>query len=403
MEKIESLKISKEEEKIKEIEMRCDFNTKTFKLCRCACKWRCKCLIPRKKKPSPAFNSATGRDGMIGLHPKLYTSSSDAPSVGRYNILPIKSKGTAISWKKELETKQFSVSLGGRHLESRVIQRKLMISGRGPGTHEIEQWPENVLNKRCKSIRDDIGFGTARRFKTVYTETPGPGYTFKVHNPYYYLELNRLKGLSSLPTFEYDGLVPRFREIQRDWSLPCNRYDVKDPRFLEAVLKKVTGKRGPYDLFTGPRDESTIKGYLGRKMEDYLGWPVSLPGEVEKLVHKSTYYKGRISNCPRFPKINGTRMALKDINMCYKNPNDPGPGHYNPSSPRKPMNRMKYPFDSNIKNVRPIFFEEIPGPGPGRYKLKETRLVKGNGWTWVFKSNVPRTMGAIIPKPYNDF
>lgn len=60
-------------------------------------------------------------------------------------------------------------------MKSRVIQRDLMITGRGPGTHEIEQWPENVLNKHCKSIREDISFGTVPRFKSVHSKTPGPG------------------------------------------------------------------------------------------------------------------------------------------------------------------------------------------------------------------------------------
>ncbi|KAF7411392.1 hypothetical protein HZH66_000288 [Vespula vulgaris] len=306
--------------------MRCDHGTITFKLCRCSCKWRCKCLIPRKKKPPPPFNRATSRDTKIGLHPKLYTHYSHAPSVGRYNVLPIKTKGQAISWKRELETKQFSESLGGRYLKSRLIQKDLMITGRGPGTHEIEQWPENVLNKPCKSIHEDVGFGTVPRFKSVYSKTPGPG----------------------------------------------------------------------------PRDETTLKGYMSKKIEDYRGWPLSLPGEIDKLLHKSNYYKGRITTCPRFPKISGLRMALKDINMCYKDPNDPGPGYYNPSSPRKPKNRMNYPFDSNIENVRPIM-QDVGYPGPGRYKIKEVKRIKGNGWTWIFKSKEPRTIGAILPKPYSNF
>ncbi|KAK2578633.1 hypothetical protein KPH14_012127 [Odynerus spinipes] len=383
--------------------MPCDYGTTTFKLCRCACKWRCKCLIPRKKKPPPPFNQTSNRDGRIGLHPKLYTHSPEGPAFGSYDVTSIKRKNKAVSWKREMETKHFSESLGGRYIESRVIQRELMEKGLGPGTHEIEQWPENILDKPCKSLRKDVGFGTTPRFKRVVrVNTPGPGSTVKVHNPYYYLELSRSKGSSTLPSFEFDGLAPRFREIQRRWILPCNRYNVKDPRVLEAVLHKVTGKRGPYDLFTGPRDERTIRGYMTRKIENYQGWPISLPGEVEKLLHKSRYYKGRISTCPRFPKMMGSRMALKDISMCYKNPKDPGPGHYDPSSPRKPRNRMNYAFNIGVENVRPIVYQGIR-PGPGRYKIKDAKRIKGNGWSWIFKSKVPRTIGAILPQPYNSF
>jgi len=54
---------------------------------------------------------------------------------------------------------------------------------------------------------------------------------------------------------------------------------------------------------SGPRDETTIKGYWTRaKLEDQDGWPRKLPGEMEKLLSKSNYYKGRWSTTPRYRK-----------------------------------------------------------------------------------------------------
>lgn len=61
-------------------------------------------------------------------------------------------------------------------MEKNMIQRELMRSGRGPGTHEIPQWPESVLESNCLCGRNDTGFGVAPRFKCSQARsTPGPG------------------------------------------------------------------------------------------------------------------------------------------------------------------------------------------------------------------------------------
>ncbi|CAK9801373.1 Lymphocyte expansion molecule [Anthophora plagiata] len=381
--------------------MPCVYNTQTFKICRCACKWRCQCLIPRKRKPGPPFNSGLPRDVYIGMHPKFYDGTVDSPAVGTYDPPFPKSKDTATNWTKELESEEFSTTMGGRMLEKYVIQRTLMREGRGPGTHEIPQWPEEILEQPCKSVQRDIGFGTIPLFKPSWpSTTPGPGYTRK--NPYYYIDKKRRDGSSCVPTFEYDGLRPRFRRVTKSWSMPCNLYNVKHPKSLDTFLNKTTGKRGPYDLFTGPRDHTTLRGYFAsKKLEDRGDWPKSLPSELNKLLHKSNYFKGRWTTCPRFPKVSGMRIMLKDLALCYKDPKEPGPGHYDPKSPRKPQNTKNYPFNINIEFVRPVILTDIH-PGPGRYTIKDKRSIKGHGWTSIFKSKAPRTNFIIIPT-YNAF
>ncbi|XP_076235039.1 uncharacterized protein LOC143179610 [Calliopsis andreniformis] len=151
------------------------YKTQSFKLCRCACKWRCQCLIPREKKPSPPFNVGMDRDVDIGLHPKFYTNVSEAPPLGSYNPKRSKCKSTDPNWKKELEDVEYSATMGWRDLKEHAIQKDLMRTGRGPGTHEIPQWPENVLQAPCKTIQRDVGFGTVPLFKPAITSTtPGP-------------------------------------------------------------------------------------------------------------------------------------------------------------------------------------------------------------------------------------
>ncbi|XP_053997928.1 uncharacterized protein LOC128886789, partial [Hylaeus anthracinus] len=158
------------------ITMPCESRTKSFKICRCICKWRCQCLIPRERKPKPPFGSSSKRDDIIGLHPKFYSGEVDSPPVGLYDPRPIDTKITATSWKKQVELEEFSATMGGRLLDKYVLERSLMKTGLGPGTHEISQWPEISLQRTCKTIRRDIGFGTVPLFKPAHVCTnPGPG------------------------------------------------------------------------------------------------------------------------------------------------------------------------------------------------------------------------------------
>lgn len=80
------------------------------------------------------------------------------------------------SWKREKTSEEFSATLGGKSVKAYETQRNLMKTGHGPGTHEILRWPEDILKMPCKSLLDDIGFGTVSRFEPSYkSTTPGPG------------------------------------------------------------------------------------------------------------------------------------------------------------------------------------------------------------------------------------
>ncbi|XP_076479455.1 uncharacterized protein LOC143303441 [Bombus vancouverensis nearcticus] len=156
--------------------MSCGTKTQSFKICRCSCKWRCQCLIPRMKKPGAPFGTGSKRGTHIGLHPKFYTNDPvSSIAVGSYDPLIAKSKSTGISWKKELESEEFSRTMGGR-VEKYATQRYLMKTGRGPGTHEIPQWPDIILNGACKAVKRNVGFGTVPLFQPAWpSTTPGPG------------------------------------------------------------------------------------------------------------------------------------------------------------------------------------------------------------------------------------
>lgn len=137
------------------------------------------------------------------------------------------------------------------------------------------------------------------------------------------------KSFNDIPTFEWDGFVERFKDTAKNWNLAPNRYSVKDRGDMNALLTKIVSKRGPYELFTGPRDYTTIHNHfsLPKKLgpDKYYTYPT----ELDYVLHhpsKSRYAK--FLKGPRFPKVPTSRLMLKDLSMCYKDPDDPGPANY---------------------------------------------------------------------------
>lgn len=70
--------------------MVCETNNKSLKICRCACRWRCKCVLIRDRKPHPPFNIGLKSRVQLDLNPKLYQHES--PPIGSYDPPPIRKK-----------------------------------------------------------------------------------------------------------------------------------------------------------------------------------------------------------------------------------------------------------------------------------------------------------------------
>lgn len=95
----------------------------------------------------------------------------------------------------------------------------------------------------------------------------------------------------NVPPFEWDGFADRFKTPSQPWKIAPNRYSVRDRGSIAAKLAKVVSKRGPYDLFTGPRDETTIKNHFAPPaFKGPLNWFNTWPSELDNLLHS---YKQR--------------------------------------------------------------------------------------------------------------
>lgn len=181
-----------------------------------------------------------------------------------------------------------------------ALKRRYEASKGGPGWYDF---PDTLHKPCCHNISTNFSFGTARRFRYKIHDAPPPG---TYGDPYEKIKQKPPRQFTNIPSFEWDGLADRFERRERSWELPCNRYTIDDFGGIDATLKKVVSKRGPYDIFTGPRDGTTVKGYFApSSFRGAKTWPRSLPGCLDRLLkHKSkaktgVFYKAKRIKSPR--------------------------------------------------------------------------------------------------------
>ncbi|XP_044762716.1 lymphocyte expansion molecule-like isoform X1 [Coccinella septempunctata] len=361
----------------------------------------------RNKTITPrGFSSSTPRFARLGLHPSLDTSGTlrkvnSRGGPGQYDIgfvrCPIK-KTAECKWTRMVELEEFSKFLGYRNapiLEARAFQR----IHRGPGTYNI---PDDIDKRKSCSVVENKGFTTERKFCSHFK------YNFPPMNTYFRdifaKHPSSKKPFGKVQRFEWDGLVKRFKDTEPSFKLPPNVYNVPDPKSLEALIKRVVSTKGPYNLFTGKRDGTSIKNHFSPPYTIVPDWYHLEPSDIDVMLHhpmKSRY--GKFFQEERFPKKPTSRMQIANLTMCYKDPEEPGPGHYDLSREYsfKPQEEVVHAFGSSNMNQRPPTPWPIH-PGPGRYFIKTPSCRKKTKPSWVFLSKLER---AFFDKPesYADF
>ncbi|KAJ8737875.1 hypothetical protein PYW08_000470 [Mythimna loreyi] len=294
-------------------------------------------------------------------------------------------------WKYKNDLEEWSKNLGYRNqkiLENRRWQKALL----GPAWHEIRDIP--AYQAACMNV----GFGRTALFKPSKQRAPDPGTYYKA------VPFKAPYGPHSVrPSFDREEPC-RFKDPPSSkWSLAPNRYSILDKEQIDQKSKKLVSIRGPYDLFTGKRDESTIKNHFSTSLKCTAAtWPIALKGSLEK--YKTSHF-GVLNKTNRNKPYRG-RMALVDLSMCPRKPKDPGPGHYDVGK-AKPFVQYKYGFNSSYDKP-PGYRRVIVWPGVGRYKVTTGRPescpgIPGSGHKHVFLSKIQRTIGAIIMPPMNSF
>ncbi|KAJ2954012.1 hypothetical protein O0L34_g2225 [Tuta absoluta] len=267
---------------------------------------------------------------------------------------------------------------------------------------ERRRWFATLLGPAWTTVPDpikyeaackNVGFGRVTRFKpSKFHGVPGTGTYFRgeaykvPYGPH-----------STRPTFER-GPPCRFPDTTPRWSLAPNRYNIVDKEDIEHKPKKGASIRGPYDMFTGKRDGSTIKNHFGQSQKVFSKtWPLKFPGCLERLKknHAGEWNKTGRDHPPR------NRVALTDLAMIPRRVSDPSPASYFEFEERKvPQN--KHGFNSSYDQP-PGYVKMRVWPGVGRYTLGKSRNAPGHGHRHVFISKVGRTIGAVLPQPMNNF
>ncbi|KAF9817117.1 hypothetical protein SFRURICE_013905 [Spodoptera frugiperda] len=356
-------------------------------------------MVVTKSKKKIGFNSTCERFGRVTGHPNLdpsglYATRPDGCDPCLYSPIPIhllceathKHKIDKDPWRYKNELEEWAKNLGYRNqkiLEQRQWTRSLL----GPAWHEVNEVPK--YEPACKNV----GFGRTPRFKPMLRHAvPDPGAYYKSvpfkapYGPH-----------SSRPTFEREEPC-RFKDTTPKWCLASNRYTIIDKDSIDQKSKKVISIRGPYDLFTGKRDESTIKNHFNTSLKcSAASWPIALKGSLEK--YKTSHF-GKLNKTNRSKPYRG-RNILIDLAMCPRRPQDPGPTRYI-TTPPYTFKQYRHGFNSSYDRP-PGYKKVVVWPGVGRYKFSTQRSIAGNGHKHVFLSKIERTIGAVIIPPMNTF
>lgn len=353
-------------------------------------------MVASKSNPV-GFNSGAKRFGKITVHPNLdpsglYVTRPDGCDPCLYSPKLIQNICEATHYKKidkdpwryKNELEEWAKNLGYRNqkvLEQRQWRRSLL----GPAWHTVTDIPK--YEPACLNV----GFSRISRTIPSRNNVPGPGTYYKAvpykapYGPH-----------STRPTFEREDFC-RFMDKSPKWSLAPNRYCYLDKDSIEQKSKKIVSLRGPYDLFTGKRDDST-KNHFNTSMKcSAATWPIALKGSLEK--YKTSHF-GKMNKTSRKAPCRG-RSALVDLSMCPRRPDEPGSAHYHVYKPRV-FEQNKIPFLSSYDKP-PGYIKVVVWPGVGRYRLAGRREIQGKGHRHVFLSKLGRTIGAVITPPMNSF
>uniref|UniRef100_A0A4W4HDT0 Uncharacterized protein n=1 Tax=Electrophorus electricus TaxID=8005 RepID=A0A4W4HDT0_ELEEL len=169
----------------------------------------------------------------------------------------------------------------------------------GPGTYRITSFTEE-LEKKPGSVR---GVSRARLFKLG---TPGPGTYGKGGIPSAALEEKERRSMGTCFSMGSNPSLQRFpRGI--DSGLSPGTYSLKSS--TDLILSRRVSKRGPYDLFTGPRDSPISCGYFAVPVCALSLLRINLQ-RPEKKRH------GVFSKMEQYPTVPTERLLLCSLAHC---------------------------------------------------------------------------------------
>ncbi|BFZ00143.1 hypothetical protein BsWGS_03182 [Bradybaena similaris] len=303
----------------------------------------------------------------------------------KVRVPEVKRKIPGADWARQLKTQHFSARPPVLYYDQWKTN-KLKQHYLGPGSYEIKDFIQlgNAKPRSERGICDKL----APRFdKMTHSFTPGPGAYGIGGIPHQALEDHANRSASTRGMLD-SGNRSRDIFVQGSYLAP-GTYKCKS--FLDELLNKVTGLKGPYELFTGKRADPIKAGFLAAPKRTKVG-PGTYPFKsfVEELNTSRYNLRGRFRRQAQYPEVPTDRFSLFSGTAPCLDINMPGPADYDVKDlPRyKAVNTPGFLSSETRDNkiAQRNFGMTCHPVGPGRYAPEKWEEPRDNGHTNVFKS-----------------
>ncbi|XP_074642342.1 ciliary microtubule-associated protein 2-like [Tubulanus polymorphus] len=350
-------------------------------------------MTDKKFKGAP-FGVQTSRFDVSGVHPKSKTPGTftqipyDKKSIcelnrrlgpGSYHVdtgdfsdKAVIHRASGPGWARAYEVSKMAALPHLLHKEQwelkKLLERKL-----GPGTYNIKDF---LTDQRPHSIRG-ICQTKEQRFKEPSTlnDTPGPGTYGKGGVPHAALEEKGFKSTSTVGMLDAGSSQPRSLPMVGS-DLGPGSYNFES--FTDQTAKKLTSLRGPYDLFTGERNKPITTGHYASPISHLGPGQYELKSFLDDMTSEHSKKQGKFGKVEQYPAKHSDRIYCCTLPQVPRNPEDPGPGNYDPDNPnlKKPSFAKKSPgflssAQRNDRIAQKFFTRNFNPVGAGRYDIQK--------------------------------
>lgn len=324
------------------------------------------------------------------MGPGSYSADEFNP-VGHFSHREVHRKASGPGWARAYEVSRMAALPHLLHKEQwekkRILEKNL-----GPGTYHIKDFL-HTLSDKPRSTRG-ICQTKERRFKdTATSNVPGPGTYGEGGIPHSAIEKKAQLSTSTVGILDAGSSTPR-NLPSVGCALGPGTYEATS--FTEQIANKVTSVRGPYDLFTGDRNNTIKTGHLAKPGSHPLG-----PGQYElgsftdRWQDEHHVFKGKLGKIEQYPTHPAERMHCSTLSQWPRPTKEPGPGNYETKDLSSPQAKNAPPFISSAerfdKRARKFFTGNTNPVGPGRYDLQRWEEAQHrDGHNSVFNSKVKR-------------
>ncbi|XP_053668781.1 uncharacterized protein LOC128719183 [Anopheles marshallii] len=200
------------------------------------------------------------------------------------------------------------------------------------------------------------------------------------------------------------------RDGRKEWSLPPGRYRLGGS--IADLANRSTGTKGRDGHPTEGRRSRYEEGSGTNRNEsnghrDTIN-AISLPAEMNKLLHRSKYFVGKIRPGDRMNERPTTRLALSELTVCRRDPNDPGPGHYDPEPQSPRSQQLAVPTKAPRSSLSSCYTydqycrEPFARPPPGRYDIRAAPLPLSSGKVRYRGEQIHIPIQSTTSKPHPD-